>query len=61
MPEKNYPSRQSDQFTVRFPDGWRDVIKETARKERISMNSFLVNAIETAMRVKGVNLDTPST
>lgn len=59
MPEKTYPSRQSDQFTVRFPDGWRSVIKETARKERISMNSFLVNAIETAMRVKGVQLDTP--
>lgn len=61
MPNNDYPSRQSDQFTVRFPDGWRAVIKETARKERISMNSFLVNAIETAMRVKGVQLDTPDT
>lgn len=61
MPDTDYPSRQSDQFTVRMPDGWRDAIKVAARKERISMNSFLVNAIETAMRVKGVSLDTSNT
>lgn len=59
MSVQGHPTRQSDQFTVRLPDGWRNSIKDEARKERISMNSFLVNSIEIAMRVKGVQLDSP--
>lgn len=54
-----YPSQKLTQFPIRLPDGWRDVIKAQAKSERISMNSFLINAIETAMRIKGVQLDAP--
>lgn len=50
----------SDAYTLRLPDGWRDVIKEEAKKARRSMNAEIVAAIETAMRVKGVGLEARS-
>lgn len=53
----DYPSRRADQFPVRFPDGWRDAIKAEAAKNRRSMNSEILAAIETAMRIKGVSLE----
>ena len=52
-------SKDSDRFMLRLPDGWRDVIKAEAKKRYRSMNSEIIDAIETAMRVKGVSLDTP--
>ncbi len=48
-----------DQYMLRLPDGWREAIKAEAKKERTSMNSYILNAIEVAMRIKGVQLDTP--
>ena len=53
MPVQGHPSRKSDQFKVRLPDGSRNSIKDEARKEQISMNSFLANFIEIAMRLQG--------
>lgn len=54
---KEYPSRIADRFMIRLPDGWRAVIKAEAAKNRRSMNNEIVEAIATAMRVKGVTLD----
>lgn len=42
----NSPSRDSDQFVVRFPDGMRDEIKVIAAQNRRSMNAELVYLIE---------------
>ena len=47
-----------DKFMMRMPDGWRDSIKTEAAKNRRSMNAEILSAIEVAMRIKGVNLDT---
>lgn len=56
-----YPSQLADQFMLRLPPGWRDTVKEEAKKSHRSMNSEILSAIETAMRIKGVQLDTPDT
>lgn len=52
--------RCSDRFILRLPDGWRDVIKAEAARNRRSMNSEFLAAIETAMRIKGVHLEQAS-
>jgi predicted HicB family RNase H-like nuclease len=49
----------ADQFMLRLPPGWRDIVREEAKKSHRSMNSEILSAIETAMRIKGVQLDTP--
>lgn len=49
--------RHSDRYIVRLPDGWRDIIKIEAQKAHRSMNAEIVAAIETAMRIKGVQLE----
>lgn len=54
------PSRIADQFVVRLPDGWRDAIKAEAKKERRSMNAEILSALEIAMRIKGVQLESAS-
>jgi len=42
---------------LRLPNGWRDTIKDEAKKAHRSMNAEVLSAIETAMRIKGVHLD----
>lgn len=49
--------RDADRYIVRLPDGWRDVIKTEAQKSHRSMNAEIVAAIQTAMRIKGVQLE----
>lgn len=51
------PSQMADRFQIRLPDGWRDIIKREAKKGHRTMNAEIVAAIETAMRIKGVQLD----
>lgn len=58
MPE--YPSRLAEQFQLRLPVGWRDAIKSEAKKNHRPMNSEILAAIETAMRIKGVQLEQAS-
>ena len=53
-------SRESDKFMMRLPDGWRDAIKGEARKHHRSMNAEILAAIEVAMRIKGVQLESVS-
>lgn len=53
-------TRESDKFMMRLPDGWRERIKEEARKNHRTMNAEIISAIEVAMRVKGVQLDAAS-
>ncbi len=48
----------TEQIAVRMPSGWREKVKAEAAKERRSMNSEILAAIEAAMRSKGVHLDT---
>lgn len=44
-------SRTNDKFMLRLPDGWRDVIKVRAVKNRRSMNAEILSAIEAALPV----------
>lgn len=46
-----------DQYMLRLPEGWRDAVKAEAKKGHRSMNAEILSAIETAMRIKGVQLD----
>ncbi|MFC4731733.1 Arc family DNA-binding protein [Salipiger abyssi] len=50
----------TDRYMLRLPDGWRDTIKSEAGKAHHSMNSEILNAIQTAMRIKGVQLEAPA-
>lgn len=50
-----------DKYMLRLPDGWRDQIKVEAGKSYRSMNAEIIAAIETAMRIKGVQLVTIAT
>lgn len=46
-----------DSYMLRLPNGWRDTIKAEASKSHRSMNAEIISAIETAMRIKGVQLE----
>ncbi|WP_196208883.1 Arc family DNA-binding protein [Citrobacter sp. Res13-Sevr-PEB04-36] len=50
MSEK-FPSQMQDKFTVRFPDGMRDVIAEMAKNDGRSINSEIIALLELAIRV----------
>ncbi|MBO29086.1 MAG: hypothetical protein CML61_10100 [Rhodobacteraceae bacterium] len=52
--------QNADKYMLRLPDGWRDTIKGEAKKSHRSMNAEIIAAIETAMRIKGVQLEQPS-
>lgn len=59
--EDEMQNRQlDDKFMMRMPDGWRDAIKVEAAKNRRSMNAETLSAIEVAMRIKGVQLESAS-
>lgn len=49
-----------DQYMLRLPKGWRDAVKDEAKKGHRSMNAEILAAIETAMRIKGVQLESAS-
>lgn len=42
------PSRGSDQFNLRFPDGMRDRIKEAAEASGRSMNAEIIARLEAS-------------
>lgn len=39
----------NDQFPLRLPDGWRSAIKERAARNRRSMNSEILAALESVV------------
>jgi plasmid stability protein len=43
------PSRSSDQFVIRMPDGMRDRIKTRSEANRRSMNAEVIVLLEAAM------------
>lgn len=43
---RNGNSRTAEKFVVRMPDGVRDQVEEKSASAHISMNSFVVQAIE---------------
>lgn len=47
---KPVSSRGSDQFVVRFPDGLRDRIKSAADENGRSMNSEIIERLESSFR-----------
>lgn len=49
-----YPSRIADQFVVRFPDGMRDRIRESAEANGRSMNAEIVQRLEQSFKSPGV-------
>lgn len=42
-------NREADKFMLRLPEGMRGVLKEKAAKERRSMNSEIILALEAWM------------
>ncbi|QEW18999.1 Arc-like DNA binding domain protein [Marinibacterium anthonyi] len=40
------PRQTTDKFMLRLPDGWREVIKELAQRNRRSMNQEILAALE---------------
>ncbi|EON15185.1 Arc family DNA-binding protein [Pandoraea sp. SD6-2] len=48
MEKKPYPSETQERFIVRLPDGLRDRIAETARRNGRSMNSEIVACLLAA-------------
>lgn len=52
--------RNADKYMLRLPNGWREAIKAEAGKSHRSMNAEIIAAIETAMRIKGVQLESAS-
>lgn len=54
------PRQIDDKFMLRLPEGWRDTVKDEAKKSHRSMNAEIIAAIETAMRIKGVQLERAS-
>lgn len=46
---QNSPSRFSDKFMVRFPEGMRDRLAAAARENRRSMNAELIIHLERAL------------
>lgn len=50
----------NDIYSLRLPDGWRDTMKAEAARNHRSMNAEFLAAIETAMRIKGVQLERAS-
>jgi plasmid stability protein len=44
------PRQLQDKYMLRLPDGWRDAIKERAGRNRRSMNSEILAALESVVR-----------
>ncbi|MBT0729509.1 Arc family DNA-binding protein [Rosenbergiella nectarea] len=54
---ERFPSQTQDKFTVRFPDGMRDVIAERAKANGRSMNSEIIHILEEAVKNETVAWD----
>ncbi len=52
--DKAFGPRSADKFVVRLPDGLRDQLKELATKNRRSMNSEIVLALEAHLAPKTI-------
>ncbi len=49
----------SEQFILRLPDGWRDTIKLMAARNRRSMNSEILAALESVVEQEDQQNATP--
>lgn len=56
----NKTSRRSDQFTLRFPDGMRERIKQIAESNRRTANAELIVLIEKGIAADVDNSKSPS-
>lgn len=48
-------SRESDKFMLRFPDGMRDMVAESAKRHGRSMNSEIINALHEYYVRQGIH------
>lgn len=51
------PSRGSDQFMVRFPDGMRDKIRQAADSNGRSMNAEIIARLEASFESMAIPVD----
>lgn len=52
MPRPDYDSRTADKFVVRLPDGLRSQVEQEALDDHRSMNSVIVQAIQSHLSKK---------
>lgn len=52
MHTNTYPSQTADKYMLRLPDGWRDIIKEHAARNRRSMNSEIIARLEQTLETE---------
>lgn len=52
------PSRGSDQFNLRFPDGMRESLKEEAAKNGRSLNAEIIHRLETTLKMESFHYRT---
>lgn len=61
---QNGGSREADKFVVRFPENMRSRVQIIAQKERMSMNSYIIRALDVIVRLNeeeaGIIEATPS-
>jgi hypothetical protein len=57
MSKEPYPSETADRFIVRFPDGMRDRIAESAKANNRSMNSEIVARIAASFEADNANAE----
>lgn len=48
------PSREAEQFVLRFPDGVRDKVRTTAVKNRRSMNNEILILLEQGYQLRSM-------
>lgn len=48
-------SRESDKFMLRFPDGMRDLVAESAKRQGRSMNSEIIQALHEYYVRQGIH------
>ncbi|PHM33336.1 Putative regulator protein; Arc-like DNA binding domain (fragment) [Xenorhabdus innexi] len=51
-----YPSQMQDKFNLRFPEGMRDAVAESAKQNGRSMNSEIIAALEAWLNIKPYQL-----
>lgn len=52
---KNYNSRTADKFVIRMPDGMRDRVSDQSAAAYLSMNSFILQAIDEKLKRDELN------
>lgn len=52
--------KQLDDIRIRVPKGYRQIIKDYAKLQSISLNQLVIRAVQTDANQHGVNLEIPT-